>query len=221
LLIVSIGSEYPCDFSWAKIADMSVYRLTFTPDMVRKLVEFKSGSFEDLERAVEKYFGVNFGWDYLERRYRWSVWGVERYNHRLVSQKVGTIASVDGETLWFFSGKPEYEKIDLFKVADICDWDINQAVEQEKIIIKSQRDVDLTLSYQGAIRLELTKNAPKGVLGTSGSFAKSLEEAVTGEMKDAVNKMIEADEAVKEEVKKAMEQLEQLPQMPQMPNFTF
>ncbi len=212
LLIISIGSEYPCDFSWAEVANMGVYRITFTPDMVRKLVAFKSGSFDDLERAVENHFGVNLGRDRLERRFRWTVWGNERFNRRIVSQRVGTIASVEGETLWFFGGAPEYEKIDMMQVADICEWDISQLSTQKKRIIASQKDVNLTLSYQGAIRLELTKNAAKGIFNASGRFTKSLK----GEVKDVINKTIEGNNELKkskELMKNLQNSMEELPSL--------
>jgi len=81
------------DLVWANVKSREVHRLTLTPPIVRRIVGFKTGSFADLKRSVETKLGVSFTTDVISKGE--------------VSQQIGTIDTVDGETLRYFIGEME------------------------------------------------------------------------------------------------------------------
>ncbi len=177
-LNISMGSKYPCDFAWAKISDMAVCRLTFTPDLVGKIIGFKGGSFTDMESAVENHLGVTFGDDILESRLQWSLLGVEQINCRIASQKICSIASVGDETLRFFAGDREVDRNlqrNVMQSSRRNGWDssISNALKSlGEYVDDSLKDVDIIFAHRGSIRICKTNDAPKGLLKASGSFGK-------------------------------------------------
>ena len=169
--VLCIADKSGRDISWANANSLQVHWLTLPPAVVSKVVGFKSGSFDDLEKLVEGKMGVNFGYDIVRKGE--------------VSQAVGTIDTVQGETLRYFKspmGKGEDFRRSIRKAvnqytiesdpmnggvgaafANVIE-DALQAGENEKNAKAA------CFALQGSLQLQLTKNAHKGTLGATGAF---------------------------------------------------
>lgn len=81
------------DLAWANADNREIHWLTLTPRIVRKIVDFKAGTFDDLKRAVESKLGISFrsGMVYKGE----------------VSQLIANYETVEGETLRYFMGRQE------------------------------------------------------------------------------------------------------------------
>jgi len=88
--VLCIADRNSQDLAWANVKSREVHWLTLTPTIVRRIVGFKTGSFADLKRSVETKLGISFTTDVISKGE--------------VSQQIGTIDTVDGETLRYFTG---------------------------------------------------------------------------------------------------------------------
>lgn len=184
---IGLNSDYKCDFSWGEVSNMQIYRITFTPDLVRELIAFKNGTYKDMKKMFEDKMKIVMEYDVLEQRYKWSTFlGPEMLNRRVVSQEVGSLATVEGETIRFFEGERRVESIDIMQWAQICGWDLNQLEKEGKSIDMLIKDVNHVLAYQGSIRLERTQNATKGVLGATGSLGAKINLPLNDDMKNVM-----------------------------------
>ena len=82
------------DLAWASADSREIHWLTLTPHIVRKIVGFKTGTFDDLKRAVEVKLGITFRSGMVSKGE--------------VSQRVADYETVEGETLRYFVCRPEY-----------------------------------------------------------------------------------------------------------------
>ena len=81
------------DLAWANADSREVHWLTLTPHIVRKIVSFKTGTFDDLKRAVESKLGILFKGGMVSKGE--------------VGQMVADYETVEGETLRYFVGRQE------------------------------------------------------------------------------------------------------------------
>ena len=81
------------DLAWASADSREIHWLTLTPHIVRKIVGFKTGTFDDLKRAVEVKLGITFRSGMVSKGE--------------VSQRVADYETVEGETLRYFVCRPE------------------------------------------------------------------------------------------------------------------
>lgn len=88
--VLCIADANGQDLVWANAKSREVHWLTLTPSIVRRIVGFKTGSFSDLRRAVETKLDVSFTTDMISKGE--------------ICQQVGTLDTVDGETLRYFIG---------------------------------------------------------------------------------------------------------------------
>ena len=171
--VLCIASENGMDIAWAMVKSGQVHWLTLPPAVVKKMVGFKSGSFDDLEYAVCKAFGVDFGMDLLRKGN--------------VSQHIGTIDTVDGETLRYFRSEIEMEE----DLARSIRKSVNQyaidvdprnggigalanALENAQQAEENRRNANTAMfARQGSLQLLLTRNAKKGEWGATGSLRKN------------------------------------------------
>ena len=223
-LNIVLGSKYPCDFACSKVGDLSVYRISFTPDLVGKIIGFKGGSFADLELAVEDYLGVTFGSDIVEKRLQWSVFGIEQINCRIASQKVGTISSIGGETLRFFRSAREKDKNlerNVINSARRNQWDytVSSVVKaMGEHVDNTLKDVNCIFANEGVIRLCRTTSAPKGLFQANGSFGKPsgnrkqqrLGSGFDDERKNTSDTLEQALDDAKDQVEDALKQLDNM-----------
>ena len=86
--VLCIAGSNGRDIAWANVKSLDVHWLTLPPSIVKQMAGFKTGSFKDLERAVEKKLGISFGYDVIRKG--------------SVSQKIGNFENTEGETLRYF-----------------------------------------------------------------------------------------------------------------------
>ena len=211
--VLCIAGENGKDIAWAMLKSCQVHWLTLPPAVVKKMANFKSGSFDDLERAVSQMFGVNFGTDLLRKGN--------------VSQCVGTIDTVDGETLRYFKseiGKGEDFARSIRKAVNQHTIETNplnggfgaalaNAFENAQQAAENRKNASAAMfAQQGSLQLQLTKNAEKGAWGAAGSLRSNATSAIGRAVLDAV-KGKEALKSVESELdglKKAGEQLKDI-----------
>ena len=208
--VLCIAGENGKDIAWAMLKSGQVHWLTLPPAVVKKMVNFKSGSFDDLERAVSQRFGVNFGTDLLRKGN--------------VSQCVGTIDTVDGETLRYFKseiGKGEDFARSIRKAVNRHTIETNplnggfgaalaNAFENAQQADENRKNASAAMfAQQGSLQLQLTKNAEKGRWGATGSLRANAASSIGRAVLDAVNgkEALKAVESELDGLKKAGEQL--------------
>ncbi len=163
--LIAIRAKDGRDIAWAKKESGSVFWITLPPEVVKKMVGFKQGSFNDLETAVERKFRVNLAYDRVEKG--------------AVSQQIGTIDTIEGETFRYFKG--DLEKGEAFDrqvrkmsnnlqsggfgggFADMFE----NAMQADENARDSKNN---RFAKQGSIQLQYTKDAPKTEYGHSGTF---------------------------------------------------
>ena len=169
-LCIAGGDER--DIAWADAQDLDVHWMVLPPSIVKQIVGFKTGSFEDLKRAVEKKLGVSFGYDIIRKG--------------SVSQKIGNLENTEGETLRYFVseiGEGEDFSRTVRKAVnsnsigsnplDASVAGLSNAIEdamqadENRANAKSPR-----FQPPGSLQLLMTKNAAKGTLNSKGSFLK-------------------------------------------------
>ncbi len=165
------------DLAWANADSREIHWLTLTPHIVRKIVGFKTGTFDDLKRAVESKLGISFRGGMVSKGE--------------VGQRIASYETVDGETLRYFVGSPEggenfqrtvrkainQHTIDytplqggLGAVFANAFEDAMQGDENAKNA-RSPR-----FAPQGSLQLQFTRNAVKGSQGScSGGSLDSME----------------------------------------------
>ena len=79
------------DLAWANADSLEIHWLTLTPPIVRKIVGFKTGTFDDLKQSVESKLGIRFRACMVSKGE--------------VSQRIADYETVDGETLRYFVGR--------------------------------------------------------------------------------------------------------------------
>ena len=89
--VLCIANKGDWDLAWADAKSLKVHWLTLRTPFVKKLVDFKNGSFDELERVVRtKYFGGALG----------GKLNIIKKNS--VSQKIIELANTDGITMRYF-----------------------------------------------------------------------------------------------------------------------
>ena len=198
-LCIAGGDER--DIAWADAQDLDVHWMVLPPSIVKQIVGFKTGSFEDLKRAVEKKLGVSFGYDIIRKG--------------SVSQKIGNLENTEGETLRYFVseiGEGEDFSRTVRKAVnsnsigsnpfDASVAGLSNAIEdamqadENRANAKSPR-----FQPPGSLQLLMTKNAAKGTLNSKGSF---LKDASLGSALKAVGELGQKMEAMKSSLKDAV-----------------
>lgn len=184
--VLCIADKNGQDIAWANENERDVHWITLPVSVVKNIVGFESGSFENLERAIEKSMGISFGFDVIRKGQ--------------VSQKIGNFENTEGETLRFF-------KSDLGKGEDFGR-SVRKAINSNTVggdpfgalgaglanafEDAMQADENSTnarnpmFQKQGAVQLLFTKNAVKGSLGATGSLRASFSSAIGNALKSAV-----------------------------------
>ena len=186
------------DLAWANVQNREVHWLTLTPPIVRRIVGFKTGSFADLERAVEKKLSVSFTTDTISKGE--------------VSQQIKTLDTVDGETLRYFSGTMsggENIRRSVRKAINQYDIDYHLASSEgiSSVIANAFEDAmqadendrnarSPRFAPRGSLQLQLTKNAVQGDWNSSGgsrlnglrNSASDLE-SLSSELEGALNQL--------------------------------
>ena len=147
------------DLAWANADSREVHWLTLTPHIVRKIVGFKAGTFDDLKRAVESELGILFKGGMVSKGE--------------VSQRVASYDTVEGETLRYFVGRAEAgENLQRTVHKAINQHAIDYAPAQEKIgalLANAFEDAmqgdenaknarSPRFAPQGSLQLQFTKN---------------------------------------------------------------
>lgn len=209
-----IGGSDGRDIAWANASSRKVHWLTLPPSVVQRLVKFENGSFDDLEEAVGRAMGVYFGHDILSKG--------------SVSQEIGTIDTVGGETLRFF--KTEIEEGEDFSRSVRKSFNqysaasnplgggfglaLVNAFEDAEQAEENQRNAgDPNFASRGAVQLQRTTRAKRGSLNSSGSLRSEKKlpsfdtKAIEAEM-EKVTRAIEAEmEEINEEIDAELEEL--------------
>lgn len=168
--VLCIADKTGRDIAWANVDGRNVHWITLPVSIVKNIVGFESGSFENLERAIERKIGISFGFDVIRKGE--------------VSQKIGNFENTEGETLRFF-------KSDLGKGEDFSR-SVRKAVNTNSVggdpfgalgagLANAFEDAmqadenranarNPMFQQQGAVQLLFTKNAVKGSLGATGSL---------------------------------------------------
>jgi hypothetical protein len=210
--VLCIADNTGRDIAWANAVGRNVRWITLPVSVVKNIVGFESGSFENLERAIERKIGISFGFDVIRKGE--------------VSQKIGNLENTEGETLRFF-------KSDLSTGEDFSR-SVRKAVNTNSVggdpfgalgagLANAFEDAmqadenranarNPMFQQQGAVQLLYTKDAVKGSLGATGSLQTSFSSAIGNAFKSAVN----ANENIKEinrgidELKKAGGEIEDM-----------
>lgn len=173
--VLCIAGASGRDIAWANADTLTVHWIALPPSVVKHVAGFKTGSFEDLERAVEKKLGVSFGYDVIRKGN--------------VSQKIGNLENTEGETLRYFTGEIgegedfgrsvrkaiNQHTIDTnplnggFGAALANAFEVAQQADENRA--NAQRPM---FQPQGSLQLLFTKNAAKGTIGAKGSFNKNV-----------------------------------------------
>ena len=214
--VLCIAGSNGRDIAWANAKSLDVHWLTLPPSIVKQMAGFKTGSFEDLERAVEKKLGISFGYDVIRKG--------------SVSQKIGNFENTEGETLRYFIseiGEGEDFGRSVRKAVNQHTIDTNplnsgfgaalaNAFEDAQQADENRANARRPMFQpQGSLQVLLTKNAAKGSLGSKGSIVKgaSLGAAFQAaselgqkmdELKGAKKELGKVWSGMKSEVKKGM-----------------
>lgn len=172
--VICIADGNDNDIAWANAKTRVIHWLTLPPLVVKNITGFSSGSFDDLERAVEKKFAISFGTDIVKKGE--------------VTQKIGNLDTTEGETLRYFKsdlGKGEDFSRSVRKAVNQHTMDTNplnggigaafanafenamQADENNKNA-KSPR-----FAARGSLQLQATSQATKGEWGATGTLGAS------------------------------------------------
>ena len=157
-----IAGENGRDMAWANAENREVHWLTLPPRIVQKIVGFKSGTFSELEAAVQSALRLNFRMNVVSKGE--------------VRQQIGEVKTVAGESLRYFRSevrKGEDLKRSVRKSLreDIAlsdpmsgigaalanAFEDAQQAEENASHAKSPR-----FAEQGSLQLQWTKNAVKG-----------------------------------------------------------
>ena len=160
--VLCIAGENGRDMAWANAENREVHWLTLPPRIVQKIVGFKSGTFSELEAAVQSALKLNF---------RMNVVGKGE-----VRQQIGEVETVAGESLRYF--RSEVRKGEDFKRSvrkslreDIALADpvsgigaaLANAFEDAQQAEENASHAKLPrFAEQGSLQLQWTKNAVKG-----------------------------------------------------------
>lgn len=214
--VLCIAGSSGRDIAWASAKSLDVHWLTLPPSIVKQVAGFKTGSFEDLERAVERKLGISFGYDVIRKG--------------SVSQKIGNFENTEGETLRYFIseiGEGEDFGRSVRKAVNQHTIDTNplnggfgaalaNAFEDAQQADENRANARRPMFQpQGSLQVLLTKNAAKGSLGSKGSIVKgaSLGAAFQAaselgqkmdELKGAKKELGKVWSGMKSEVKKGM-----------------
>ncbi len=160
--VLCIAGANKRDMVWANLESREVHWLTLPPQVVRQIVGFKSGTFSDLEAAVQSIVRLNFRMNVVSKGE--------------VRQQIDEVETVDGESLRYF--KSDVKKGENFKRSvrksireDVALADpmsglgavfvnaIEDAQQMEENVgnAKSPR-----FAEQGSLQLQWRKNAAKG-----------------------------------------------------------
>ena len=170
--VLCIAGSNGRDIAWANVKSLNVHWLTLPPSIVKQMAGFKTGSFEDLERMVERKLGISFGYDVIRMG--------------SVSQKIGNFENTEGETLRYFIsaiGEGEDFGRSVRKAVNQHTIDTNplngdfglgaalaNAFEDAQQADENRANARRPMFQpQGSLQVLLTKNAAKGSLGSQGS----------------------------------------------------
>jgi len=186
--VLCIADAKGKDIAWANAQVKSIHWLTLPPQVVKSIVGFESGSFDDLERAVEKKLAVSFGTDIVKKGE--------------VTQQIGNLDTTDGETLRYF--KSELGKGEDFNRS------VRKAINEHTIesdpmhggvgaafanafedAMQGEENAKNAkapcFAARGSLQLQATSRATKGEWGATGkigaaavSIIKTLEDSVDG-----------------------------------------
>lgn len=184
--VLCIADAKGNDIAWANAQSKSMHWLTLPPQVVKSIVGFESGSFDDLECAVERKFAVSFGTDIVKKGE--------------VSQQIGNLDTTEGETLRYFKsdlGKGEDFSRSVRKAVNQHTMDnhplnggvgaafanaFENAQQQEE---NAKNAKSPRFAARGSLQLQATSQATKGEWGATGkigaaavSIIKTLEDSV-------------------------------------------
>ncbi len=160
------------DIAWSDAKSLDVHWITLPPSIVKKIAGFKTGSFEDLKRAVEKKLGVSFGRDIIRKD--------------SVSQIIGNLENTEGETLRYFIseiGEGEDFSRTVRKAVnsnsagnsplDASVAGLSNAIEDAMQADENRANAKRPMfQLPGSLQLLRTGSAAKGTLNAKGSFLK-------------------------------------------------
>ena len=160
------------DIAWANNSgNFPAHWLCLPPEVVKVVVGFKGGTFDDLYRAVCKTLNADFGYDKIRKGE--------------VSQDIGNIDTADGETLRFFrseitEGEDFSRSVRKRMNQRVMDETPDQggfgallsniAEDAQQHKENSKNANASCFARQGALQLLATSSATKGVLGAGGSL---------------------------------------------------
>lgn len=187
--VLCIADKTGRDVAKANVDDISVYWITLPFAVVKNIVGFESGTFNDLECAIESRIGISFGYDVISKGE--------------VSQKIGNFENIAGETLRFF--KSDLSKgedlarsvrksmiynsaVSTLNVSDMLGAIVLGALENDS----QQRENNANacnpmFQQQGAVQLLYTRDAVRGSFGATGTQRKSFSSVLGNTLKSAVN----------------------------------
>lgn len=171
--VLCIAGDNKRDIAWATAKSLDVHWIALPPAIVKQIAGFKTGSFEDLERAVEKKLGISFGYDVIRKGN--------------VSQKIGNLENTEGETLRYFISEIDAEEdisrsirkainnnsIDGDPLAALGAGLVNALEDAQQADENNANARRPMFQLPGSLQLLPTRNAAKGSLGSKGSFSKS------------------------------------------------
>lgn len=150
------------DMVWANLESREVHWLTLPPQVVRQIVGFKSGTFSDLEAAVQSIVRLNFRMKVVSKGE--------------VRQQIDEVETVDGESLRYF--KSDVKKGENFKRSgrksireDVALADpmsglgavfVNAIEDAQQADENTSNARSPRFAEQGSLQLQWTKNAVKG-----------------------------------------------------------
>lgn len=162
------------DLCWADAKTRRVHWITLTPTIVRRIVGFGTGTFADLKCAVERKLSVSFGLDSISKGD--------------VSQEIGNLETVDGETLRYFISSPDMGEDPIRSARKAInrheiDFDLGNgglgaafanafedAIQSDENARNAQSP---RFAPRGSLQLQWTRNAVKGDIGASGRMRRS------------------------------------------------
>lgn len=162
-----------------------IKKVVIPPAMVRAMVGFKSGSFPELYDAVQKKFDVTFGEDKLQLG--------------RISQTIGNVENVNGETLRYFTGKivDRSESTDIQFLTAINNEDQEGFLDALKTHEEEEKKDDY-LASQGSLMLLYTKDAPKNEYGETGviGYGQSVVKRNQSQTKSSTRRRSSSSKAV-------------------------
>lgn len=160
--VLCIAGENGRDMAWASAENREVHWLTLPPRIVQKIVGFKSGTFTELEAAVQSALRLNFRMNVVSKGE--------------VRQQIGEVETVAGESLRYFMS--EVRKGEDFKRSvrkslreDIAMADPTSGIgaafanafeDAEQAEENANHAKSPRFAEQGSLQLQWTKNAVKG-----------------------------------------------------------